>query len=69
MIESLVIRDLIAEKVQETILSGLVARFGQDAERIQSELDPIKDEKRLQRLAKQAAVCPDLDALRKLLEL
>ena len=67
MIESPLLRELIAENTQKTILNVLVARFGRGAEAIQSELHQIKADRRLQGLAKQAAVCPDLESFRKLL--
>jgi hypothetical protein len=63
-----VLKELMAEKVQETILNVLVARFARGAEAIQSELHQVKADKRPHGLAKQAAVCPDPESFRKLLE-
>lgn len=68
MIESPVLRELLAENSRHVILTVRGARFGQDAEGLQAGLDRIKGEKRLDELAKQAAVCPDLETFRRLLE-
>jgi hypothetical protein len=68
MIDSPVLRELLAERDRHVILTVLGARFGQDADAVQAGLNRIKGEKRLTELAKQAATCPDLEAFRKMLE-
>lgn len=68
MIESPVLRELLAERDRHVILTVLGARFGQDADALHAGLNRIKGEKRLEELARQAAVCPDLETFRKMLE-
>ncbi len=67
MIESPLLRELLAENSRDMILAVLSGRFGEAAEGLQSGLNRIKSEKRLMELARQAGVCPDLDTFRKLL--
>lgn len=68
MIESPVLRELLAERDRHLILTVLGARFGEEAEALQEGLNRIKGEKRLEELAKQAGVCADLESFRRLLE-
>ena len=68
MIESPALRELFAERDRHLILTVLEARFGPDAEALQSGLNRIKSEKRLVELARQAGICPDLQSFQKLLE-
>ena len=68
MIESPMVKELMAENTRETILNVLVGRFGHGAQTIQPALDQIKDDRKLKALARQSGVCPDLEAFRELLQ-
>jgi hypothetical protein len=64
MIESPVLQELKAEWTRDAVVDVLVARFGQDAEELQAELDKIDEPERLKELVKFAALCHDLEAFR-----
>ncbi len=64
MIESPLIKEIVAEKTQETILEFLQARFGTVPEQVDQRLRTVRGEKKLKALIKLAARCPDLDAFR-----
>lgn len=64
MIESPVIQELVAEKMQDQILRVLTARFGSVPQEIVSALRRVPEESRLEELTDWAAVCPDLAAFR-----
>ena len=69
MIESPILQELIAERTRETLINFLVARFGSKAKSVQTELQDISDESRLQELVKFAATCRTLSSFRKYLAL
>jgi hypothetical protein len=62
MIESPLIKELIAETNQEVILEVLAARFGTIPPEIGAGLKAIDEVDRLHGLARWAAQCPDLAA-------
>ena len=65
MIESPILQELIAERTRETLVNVLVARFGSKAKSVETELQAISDESRLQELVKFAATCRSLASFRK----
>ena len=69
MIESPLLRELFQEqftdRVRETLVIVLVARFGSKAKSLETELKTISDESRLQELVKCAATCRTLSSFRK----
>ncbi len=65
MIESPLLQELIAERTRETLITFLVARFGSKATSLETELQAISDESRLQELVKYAATCRSLGSFRK----
>ena len=69
MIESPLLRELLQEnstdRVRETLINFLVARFGSKAQSVETELQSISDESRLQELVKHAATCRSLNSFRK----
>jgi hypothetical protein len=72
MIESPVLRELIAETTRKTtqanILKFLVVRFGRGARALGPALKAIEDDKQLDKLLIHSGKCPDLESFRKLLE-
>jgi hypothetical protein len=64
MLESPLIRDLLAENTQEAILKFLRARFGGVPLEVEKRLRRYKSEKRLNDLVEYAATCRDLKAFR-----
>jgi hypothetical protein len=68
MIDSPLLKELMAENTRETIRNVLVGRFGHAAETIQPALDRITDDRKLKALARKSGVCPDLEAFRDLLQ-
>ncbi len=72
MIESPLIQEIVArsrqQAMQEDILSFLTARFGSVPDDVGAHLRAILDEERLRDLVVRAALCPDLDAFRNLLQ-
>ncbi len=67
MIESPLIQDLVAEKVQNTILEVLKARFDTIPVDVRRLLGEVKKESKLMKLAKAAGRCTDLDEFKELL--
>ncbi len=65
MIESPLLQELIAERTRETLITFLIARFGSKAKSLETELETISDESRLQDLVKHAATCRTLNSFRK----
>jgi hypothetical protein len=69
MIESPLLQELFQEqftdRLRETLMNFLVARFGSKAQSLESELKTISDEPRLQELVKLAATCRTLSSFRK----
>ncbi len=69
MIESPLIQELIAERTRETtianIMTVLIAGFGTNAEKIESELKAINDEARLKGPIKHAVTARTLSSFRK----
>ncbi len=68
MIESPLLQELIAERTRETLMNVLVARFGSKAKSLETELETISHESRLQELVKHAATCRTLSSFRKQLK-
>jgi hypothetical protein len=64
MIESPVLQGLLAENTQKTILGFLEERFGPVPPEISTVLTAITNSDQLQRLARVAARCSDLEAFR-----
>jgi hypothetical protein len=64
MIESPLIREIIAESKQEVIAEFLSARFGTIPRDVTTRLRSVQDPKRLKRLTRLAAQCPDLETFR-----
>jgi hypothetical protein len=64
MIESPLIQEIVAEKLQEAIIEILTARFEAVPQNVRKPLCSAVDEKRLKRLIRFAAQCPDLEAFR-----
>jgi hypothetical protein len=62
MIESPVLRRLLQETRQESILRVLVARFRMEDPDIKAELNTVYDDERLDELLDLAVTCPDLDS-------
>jgi hypothetical protein len=67
MIESPLIKEIVAESVQNTIIEVLSARFGEVPEDTVVRLRRFTSEKRLNALARQAGVCRDITAFAALL--
>ncbi len=72
MIESPLLKELMAETIRKTMQSDivhiLVARFGRVARTLRPAIKAIEDNKRLKRLLIQSARCTDLESFQKLLE-
>jgi len=68
MIESPVLKELMAETRRDDILAFLVGRFGPEARALRPALEAIKDDKSLKRLSNQAGKCADLESFTKLLK-
>jgi hypothetical protein len=64
MIESPLIQELMAQRMHKAILRFLSGRFGSVPLDIQTTLQSIQDDARLDELVEWAARCPDLDAFR-----
>jgi hypothetical protein len=64
MIESPLIKQILAENTHERILQFLDARFGSVPLELTTRLRRIRNEKRLTDLVRYAAVCPNLEAFR-----
>ena len=63
MIESPLIRELMAERMHRAISRLLVDRFGTVPPEISSRLHAVTEEPKLDELNVWAARCPDLDAI------
>lgn len=68
MIESPVLRELMAETRRDDIIAFLVGRFGREARALRPALNKVVQDKRLKRLLTESGKCPDLESFRKLLE-
>lgn len=64
MIESPVLQELLAERAHRLILGILDDRFGSVSMEVSAALTAITDDDQLQKLAKVAARCPNLEAFR-----
>ena len=67
MIESPMLRRICAENSQETLLEVLKGRFGTVPRDVTKLLRAVVDEKKLQKLARLAGKCPDMEAFREAL--
>jgi hypothetical protein len=68
MIESPVLKELMAETRRDDIVEVLEGRFGREARAFRPALDAITNDKQLKRLLNQSGRCPDLESFTKLLE-
>lgn len=68
MIESPVLKELVAETNRAAILKVLTGRFGKEARALRPALDAIESTRKLDRLLTQCGKCPDLEAFQKLLQ-
>jgi hypothetical protein len=68
MIESPLIQEIQAKTSHELIFDVLESRFSSVSENMLAELEKILSRRILRKLAKVAAVCPDLAAFRSELE-
>jgi hypothetical protein len=64
MIESPLIKELLAERDQKAIIGFLRGRFGEVPPEITTRLGKIFNLKKLDELIDHAARCPDLEAFR-----
>jgi hypothetical protein len=64
MIESPLIKELLAQRSHRDILVILDDRFGTIPEEVKAQLKAIQDDDRLHQLVRLAARCPDLDSFR-----
>jgi hypothetical protein len=64
MIESPLIQELLAERMQKDILRFLAARFGPIPQEVATSLQAIQNETKLEDLADWAGRCTDLEAFR-----
>jgi hypothetical protein len=71
MIESLLLKELLAENTRKTrranILVVLAGRFGRQARALRPALKAIADDKTLKKLLVESVSCPDLESFKKLL--
>ncbi len=67
LMESPLVRELVAEARQDDLLIVLHARFGVVPEPVESALRAIRNEHRLLDLIGDAARCPGLDSFRSVL--
>lgn len=67
MIESPLIKEIIAEVKQDGIQTVLTARFGQVPDEVGAALRALEDLKRLDDLIDLAVTCPDLASFQALL--
>jgi hypothetical protein len=67
MIESPLLRKILARVWQQAILAGLKARFGKVPRDVTKPLRDVLDEKQLRKLVRRSATCPDLEAFREAL--
>jgi hypothetical protein len=69
MIESPLLQELSLEqftdRLRETLMNVLIARFGSKAQSLETELKTISEEPPLQELFKHAATCRTLSSFRK----
>ena len=65
MIDSPLIREIVAENTQNDIVKVLRARFDEVPEEIVERLRKVSAERKLSTLIKHAAQCPNLASFRK----
>jgi hypothetical protein len=65
MIESPLLKELIAETTQKALIEVLVGRFGPEARSLRPTLRAIEDDKELEKLLNQSGTCPDLEAFKR----
>src|SRR5262249_53759479 len=68
MIESPLIKEILAESKQDDILTVLKARFGEVPLELAKRLRRISSEKKLEKLIEEAARCASLKAFREQLQ-
>jgi hypothetical protein len=68
MIESPLLKELMADKTRANIIVVLAGRFGRQARTLRPALEAIADSKRLEKLLGESGRCLDLEAFKKLLE-
>ena len=64
MIESPLIKEIEAERMQKDIITFLKARFGEVPLEVTTHLQKIRSEKKLGQLIEHAALCSDVEAFR-----
>ena len=64
MIESPLIQELLADRLQKAVFKILETRFGSLREDLMLALQAIQDEEKLYDLISFATSCPDLEAFR-----
>jgi hypothetical protein len=64
ILESPLIREILAERFRETLLRALRTKFGEVPPELSAQVHAIADVQRLETLIVQAVVCPDLAAFR-----
>jgi hypothetical protein len=68
MIESPVLKELMAETRRDDIVEVLEGRFGRVARDLRPSLDAVVNDKQLKKLLSQSGKCPDLESFKKLLK-
>ncbi|HYT89248.1 MAG TPA: hypothetical protein VEL76_11130 [Gemmataceae bacterium] len=64
MIDSPLIKELLAKNTQKNIGAFLRSRFGEVPPEVTKKLQAVRKEKRLAELLDYAAICPSLEAFR-----
>jgi hypothetical protein len=64
MIESPLLKELMADGKRRSIVRVLVARFGPGARQVRSALNTITDDKQLDELTGPSGTCPDLETFK-----
>jgi|SRR5262245_9261711 len=62
--DSVIVKELFAERMHRAIRRVLIRRFGSVPEDIQAKLENVLDDERLDELNELAATCPDIDSFR-----
>ena len=68
MIESPVLKELMAETRRDDIIEVLEERFGRVARDLRPSLNAVANDKQLKKLLSQSVKCPDLESFKKLLK-
>ena len=68
MIESPVLKELMAETGRDDIIKVLEERFGRVARDLRPSLNAVANDRQLNKLLGQSVKCPDLESFKKLLK-